>query len=134
MNVTLNIIPDDFFIFPGMQEQMNNKELKLYIERQRTRGIGNIKNFELEYEKRYAFPFAAFILTIIGLSLSSKKVKGGMGLNLALGLLLSILYILFYSISSTFTVNGSLSPMLATWMPNAVFSIIAAYLYRRAPK
>ena len=134
MNVTLNIIPDDFFIFPGMQEQMNNKELKVYIERQRTRGIGNIKNFELEYEKRYAFPFAAFILTIIGLSLSSKKVKGGMGLNLALGLLLSILYILFYSISSTFTVNGSLSPMLATWMPNVVFSIIAAILYRKAPK
>ncbi len=134
LNVNIDVIPDDFFIYPGMQELMNNQELKTYIERQKTRGIGNIKNFELEYEKRYAFPFASFILTIIGLSLSSKKIKGGMGINLALGLLLSILYILFYSVSSTFTVNGSLSPLVATWMPNIVFAFIAAYLYKRAPK
>lgn len=134
MNVKIDVIPDDFFVFPDMQEQMNNPELKAYINRQQARGLGNIKNFELEYERRFAFPFAAFILTIIGLSLSSKKVKGGMGLNLALGLGLSILYILFYSVSSTFTVNGSLSPRIATWMPNILFSIIAAYLYKRAPK
>lgn len=134
LDVEINVIPADFFVYPGLQEQMTNPELEEYIDRQKRRGIGNIKEFQLEYEKRIAFPFAAFVLTIIGLSLSSKKIKGGMGKNLFLGLLLSVLYILFYSMSSTFTVNGSLSPRLATWMPNIVFSIIAAYLYKRAPK
>lgn len=134
LDTEINVIPDDFFVYPGMQEQMTNPELREYIERQKSRGIGNIKDFELEYEKRFAFPFAAFILTIIGLSLSSKKIKGGMGKNLFLGLLLSVLYLLFYSMSSTFTVNGSLSPRLATWMPNIVFSIVAALLYVKAPK
>lgn len=134
LDAKINVIPADFFIYPGLQEQMTNTELSEYIQRQKSRGIGNIQNFELEYEKRYAFPFAAFILTLIGMSLSSKKVKGGMGLNLMLGLLLSVLYILFYSMSSTFTVNGSMSPRLATWMPNIVFSFVAAYLYKRAPK
>ncbi len=134
LDTEINVIPADFFIYPGLQEQMTNPELKVYIDRQKSRGIGNVKDFELEYERRFAFPFAAFILTIIGLSLSSKKIKGGMGKNLFLGLLLSVLYIMFYSMSSTFTVNGSLSPRLATWMPNIVFSIIAAFFYKRAQK
>ncbi len=134
LDTEINVIPADFFIYPGLQEQMTNPELKSYIDRQKSRGIGNVKDFELEYERRYAFPFASFILTIIGLSLSSKKIKGGMGKNLFLGLLLSVLYIMFYSMSSTFTVNGSLPPRLATWMPNIIFSIIAGYLYKRAPK
>lgn len=130
----INIIPEDLLVFPTMHEQMNNSELSAYIKRQKARGFGNIKNFEIEYEKRFSFPFAAFILTIIGVSLSSKKVKGGMGINLGIGLLLSITYILFGEISSTFTVNGSFPPFLAVWLPNIVFSIIAIYLYRKAPK
>lgn len=130
----INIIPADLLVFPNMHEQMNNSELSAYIDRQKARGFGNIKNFEIEYEKRFSFPFAAFILTIIGVSLSSKKVKGGMGINLGIGLLLSCAYIIFDTISSTFTVNGSLPPMLAVWLPNILFSIIAIYLYRKAPK
>ena len=132
MMITMNVIPDDFYIFSGMQEQMSTSELSHYIERQRTRGVGNIKDFEIEYAKRFSFPFAAFILTIIGVSLSSKKIKGGMGINLGLGLLLSCIYILFYSVSSTFAINGSLSPTLAVWLPNITFGIIAVILYRKA--
>ena len=126
--------PEEFFVYKGMHEQMGNSELKKYINKQRNRGIGNIKEYEIEYEKRFAFPFAAFILTIIGVSLSSRKIKGGMGVNLGLGLLLSFSYILFSTISSTFAVSGSLSPFVAVWLPNVVYAIIAAYLYRRAPK
>lgn len=132
MMITMNVIPDDFYIFSGMQEQMSTSELSQYIERQRIRGVGNIKDFEIEYAKRFSFPFAAFILTIIGVSLSSKKIKGGMGINLGLGLLLSCIYILFYSVSSTFAINGSLSPTLAVWLPNITFGIIAVILYRKA--
>ena len=134
MKLELNVIPADFFVFSSMQEQMTTGELREYIQRQRERGVGNIKDFEIEYEKRFSFPFAAFILTIIGVSLSSKKVKGGMGINLFLGLLLSCIYILFYSLSSTFAVSGTLSPRLAVWLPNITFSIIAYILYRKAPK
>jgi lipopolysaccharide export system permease protein len=126
--------PEEFFIYKGMHEQMGNSELKRYIKKQRNRGIGNIKEFEIEYEKRFAFPFAAFILTIIGVSLSSRKIKGGMGVNLGLGLLLSFSYILFSTISATFAVSGALSPFMAVWLPNAVYAIIAIFLYRRAPK
>ena len=75
---------------------------------------------------------AAFILTVIGMTLSSKKVKGGMGLNIGIGLLLSFSYILFTTITSTFAVSGYTSPMVAMWIPNAVYIIIAIYLYRRA--
>ena len=126
--------PEEFFVYKGIHEQMGNSELKKYIDKQRNRGIGNIKEYEIEYEKRFAFPFAAFILTIIGVSLSSKKIKGGMGVNLGVGLLLSFSYIMFYTVSSTFAVSGSLSPFVAVWLPNVIYAVIAAYLYRRAPK
>lgn len=130
----LNIIPEDFFVFKYMQQQLTTPELAHYIERQNARGVGFIKDFEIEYAKRFSTPFAAFILTIIGVSLSCKKIKGGMGLNLGLGLLLSIAYIFFESMSSTFAVNGTLSPTLAVWIPNIVFSFIAIALYMKARK
>lgn len=77
---------------------------------------------------------AAFILTVIGMSLSSKKVKGGMGINIGLGLLLSFSYILFTTVTSTFAVSGYTSPMVAMWIPNVLYVIIAVVLYRRASK
>ena len=82
--------------------------------------------------KRYAMTAAAFILTIIGLTLSSKKVKGGMGVNIGIGLVLSFTYILFTTITSTFAISGYTSPMVAMWIPNIVYTIIAIYLYRKA--
>lgn len=134
LDTIIPIEPNEFFIYKGMYEQMKNHELKAYIEKQKNRGVGDIKEFEIEYEKRYAFPFAAFILTIIGVSLSSKKIKGGMGLNLGIGLLLSFSYIMFYTVSSTFAISGLMSPFMAVWLPNLIYALIAAYLYQRAPK
>ena len=78
--------------------------------------------------------FAAFILTTIGVSLSSRKVKGGMGLYLGIGLALSFSYILFQTVSSTFAVNGNTSPLVAVWIPNILYAFIALYLYKKAPK
>ena len=77
---------------------------------------------------------AAFILTAIGMSLSSRKTKGGMGINIGLGLLLSFSYIFFSTITSTFAVTGATSPFIAMWIPNFMYTIIAVILYRTAPK
>ena len=126
--------PQDFLIMKGKQETMTSSELSAYIERQRRRGFANIKEFEIEYHKRIAMSFASFILTIIGVSLSSRKVKGGMGMYLGVGLSLSFSYILFQTVSATFAVNGNASPFLAVWVPNIVYTFIAIYLYRKAPR
>ncbi|MCL1933699.1 MAG: LptF/LptG family permease [Candidatus Azobacteroides sp.] len=130
----LAIMPSDFLISIGDSEQLTTPELKTYIDRQKKRGIGNIQQFEIEYYKRFATSFASFILTIIGVSLSSRKVKGGMGMNIGLGLLLSFSYILFMQITSTFAVSGLVSPWVAVWIPNVVYTFVAAFLYKKAPR
>lgn len=128
----LNMEPKDFLISKNDQEVLTTPQLKTYIERQKLRGVANIKNFEIELHKRYAMTAAAFILTIIGLTLSSRKVKGGMGVNIGVGLVLSFTYILFTTVTSTFAISGYTSPMVAMWIPNIVYLFIAIYLYRKA--
>ena len=102
LDTIIKIEPADFLITEGQHETMTSPELSEYIDKQKARGMANIKAFEVEYHKRIAMSFAAFILTIIGASLSSKKTKGGMGLSLGIGLGLSFSYILFQTISSAF--------------------------------
>ncbi len=133
MDTTLTIIPSDFLISVNDSETMTSPQLATYIKRQKKRGIGNIQSFEIEYHKRFAAIMAAFILTSIGASLSSRKIKGGMGLNIGIGLGLSFTYILFTTVTSTFAVNGYVSPMVAAWIPNIIYTFIAIFLYRRAP-
>lgn len=126
--------PADFLETRNQQEILTNPELKVYIEKQKRRGLGNVKPFEVEYYKRYATPFASFILTTIGLSLSARKRKGGMGLYLGIGLALSASYILFQTISSTLAINADWPSALAVWLPNIIFTIIAFFLYKKAPR
>lgn len=133
IDTTLTIVPSDFLISSNDFEQMTTPQLHKHISRQKDRGIGNIQSFEIEYHKRFASIASAFILTLIGAALSSRKVKGGMGLNIGIGLLLSVSYILFMTVSSTFAVSGLVSPLIAAWIPNIIFIGIAAYLYRKAP-
>lgn len=126
--------PRDFLISDNDNEQLTTPQLKNYIERQRERGVGNIQSFEIELHRRYAMTAAAFILTIIGMSLSSRKVKGGIGLNIGIGLVLSFSYILFMTITQTFALSGATSPMIAMWIPNAIYSVIAIILYFKASR
>ncbi len=126
--------PRDFLISEVDHEKMTSPELSAYIERQRSRGVANIKSFEVESHRRIAMTAAAFILTVIGMTLSVRKVKGGMGLNIGIGLVLSFSYILFMTITQTFAVSGLTSPMVAMWIPNFIYIIIAVLLYRRAAK
>lgn len=134
MDSIIKMEPQDFLIQRGQQETMTSPQLSEYISKQKQRGFASIKEFEVEYHRRIATSFAAFILTTIGLSLSSRKVKGGMGLHLGIGLGLSFSYILFQTISSTFAVNGNVPPAIAVWIPNILYLFIAIYLYRKAPK
>ncbi|GHT68781.1 membrane protein [Bacteroidia bacterium] len=134
IDTTLTIVPSDFMISVDDSEQLTTPQLKKYIDRQKERGIGNIQLFEIEYHKRYAMTFAAFILTIIGASLSSRKIKGGMGFNIGMGLLLSFSYILFMQVSSSMAIAGAVSAFVAVWIPNILYIVIAAYLYSKAPR
>lgn len=124
--------PRDFLIAKNDHEKMTTPQLAEYIARQRNRGVANIKSFEVEYHRRYAMCAAAFILTVIGMALSSRKVKGGLGLNIGIGLVLSFSYILFMAITQSFAYSGLTSPFIAMWIPNIIYSVIAIILYRRA--
>lgn len=132
LDTIIPIEPSDFLISKNDHEKLTTPQLQEYISRQKERGVANIKSFEIENHRRYAMCAAAFILTIIGMSLSSKKVKGGMGLNIGIGLVLSFSYILFMTVTSTFAVSGFTTPFIAMWIPNLLYSIIAIILYRKA--
>ena len=97
-------------------------------------GAEDIDLYLIEKHRRFSFPFSAFILTLIGVSVSSKKVKGGIGMQLGIGLLISFSYIVFMQFSSQFAISGSFSPFIAVWIPNVLFAIIAVFIYRLAPK
>ena len=132
MDTIIPIEPRDFIISKNDQETLTTPELTEYIEKQRMRGVANIKAFEIEKEKRYANTAAAFILTLIGMALSSRKVKGGMGINIGIGLLLSFSYILFSTVTSSFAISGATTPFIAMWIPNVIYLIIGIILYKRA--
>jgi lipopolysaccharide export system permease protein len=133
-DIVLHITPEELFITAREAEQMTTPELRGYMERQRERGSGNVKAFEVEYHKRWASPLGAFIMTLLGVTMSSRKVRGGMGKNLGIGVVLTALYILFSTVSTTFSVNNVMSPFLAAWLPNFVFLAISIPLYIRASK
>ena len=126
--------PKDFFYVRGQQETMTVPELEEFIGRQKLRGAAGVSTFEVEYHKRFATPFAAFILTLIGVSLSCEKRKGGMGASIGAGIALSVAYGLFQTVSATFAINAGWPAMLAVWLPNLIFAVVAAVLYRRTPQ
>ena len=134
LDTTIVMEPKDFFFVRGQQETMTVPELREFIDRQKLRGAAGISTFEVEYYKRFATPFAAFILTLIGVSLSCEKRKGGMGTSIGVGIALSFAYILFQTVSSTFAINAGWPAVVAVWIPNALFAIIALVLYRRTPQ
>ena len=125
--------PTDLVYSKGQQETFTSPELKEYISKQIDRGSSNVVQYQVEYYKRIASSFASFILTTIGLSLSSRKRKGGMGMYLGIGLALSFTYILLQTVSSTFAVNADAPPILAAWIPNLIFAVVAWFCYRKAP-
>lgn len=134
LDTTLSIRPLDLQRDPGFVGTMNYSELNEYIDLLRLQGSEELKLFLIEKYKRFSNPFAVFILTLIGVSLSSRKIRGGIGMNIGIGLSLSFSYILFLQFASQFSLKGNLEPMLAMWIPNILYTAIALVLYRLAPK
>ena len=134
MDTVIALSPKDFYLTEKTVETLDYKELNELIDLQKMRGDANIKYALIEKNTRFALPFSAFILTIMGVALSSKKRRGGIGWNIGLGIGLAFTYILFLRFSQMFVHTGALTPAIALWLPNKVFTIIAVFLYRIAPK
>lgn len=130
----MNFNPYDMHRFESKYEAMTYFELKEFIIREKLKGSSRIEFFEVENYKRTSFPFATFILTIIAVSVSSRKVRGGVGLQIALGLLISCIYIMLMYVFTITATSGIGSPLLAVWTPNIIFSFVALYFYKKAQK
>lgn len=134
LDTIIPVLPKELFYTAENAQMMTNPELRAYIDTQHKRGSGNVQAFETEWWKRWASPIGVFIMTLLGVTMSSKKVRGGMGKNLGFGLALSALYILFSTVSTTFSVSGVMSPFMSVWLPNFIFLAIGVVLYVRVSR
>ncbi len=133
-DTTLALKPTDLYKIKHRYEEMNYFQLNAYIKKEKERGSLSYKHYEVEKYKRYAGPVAIIILTLLGVALTSRKVRGGMGMHLGLGLLLAFSYILLMQISVVFSTQGNLPPSIGVWIPNIIYLITALYLLKKAPK
>jgi len=134
IDTTLAMHPDDFKMRLTIVETMSLKELDEFIKKQRMQGETNVTSYLIERHNRIAFPFTTFILTLIGVAVSSRKIRGGIGLQIAIGVVISFTFILFIQFSKQFAIGGMLPVMAAVWLPNVVFLIVALILMRMAPR
>jgi lipopolysaccharide export system permease protein len=133
-DTTIAMTPEEFKTKKEDVEIMNYFELKDFITQQRLRGVSALEQYEVERHRRASVPFSVFILTIIGASLSSRKVRGGIGLHIGLGIALSFTFLMFLQVSKIFALSGAVSPLVSMWIPNIIFSIVAFFIYRWAAK
>jgi lipopolysaccharide export system permease protein len=133
-DTTLNLYPKDFASTYRLSETLTLPELNRYIKQKLDRGSDDTEIYLIEKYERYSYPFAIIILTIIGVILSSRKSRGGVGGQIALGFTLAFVFIIFVILSRNLALVGDLSPMLAAWVPSLVFTLIGTALYRFIPK
>jgi Predicted permeases len=133
-DTVLNLVPSDLYKMKEDFEEMNFFELRDHIERMKMKGSEGVMAYEVEMQQRMASPAAIIILTFIGAALSSRKVRGGMGMHLGLGIAIAFSYILFMQVSKVFATSGNLSPFLAAWIPNFIYCIMGIYFLIKAPK
>ncbi len=134
IDTVLNIYPRHFESTRSLNETMTLEELDAFIEEQVSRGIGNVALYQNEKYERYAYPFAIIILTVMGVIVAARKSRQGSGVQIAFGFLLAFIFILFVIMSRSVGRAGSIEPMLAAWLPNITFSIIAAIMYFTVPR
>lgn len=115
-------------------EVMNTSDLKAFLKNEQERGLDSGKKYSIELYRRTADPFTIFILTLIGVSVASRKVRGGMGFHLAAGIVIGAIFVILSKFSTTFSTNLSLHPGIGVWIPNMLFSLVAIYLVKTAQK
>jgi len=134
LDTSLNLSPHDFTKRKSLVESMNMWQLNNYIAEEELKGSEQIVYHKIEKHKRIAFPFASIILTLIAVAIASRKIRGGIGVHLAIGVLIAFTYILFMQVSTTFATNSNLAPVLAVWIPNLCYMVLAGVLLYKAPK
>lgn len=134
IDTVFNLNPKDFSRAQNVMESMNSAELVAYIANEKSKGSENVHLFEIERHRRLAFPFATFIMTLLGVAVSSRKVRGGIGLQIAIGIAVGFIFVLFMQVFTSYAASGAMPPAIAVWVPNAVFAVVALYLLRKAPK
>lgn len=134
IDTTFSFTPSEFGRKDNTLETMDYTELNNYIISERLKGADNIELAEIEKYKRTAFPFATIILTLIGVSLASRKVRGGIGMHIGLGIFIGFTFIMFMQVSTTFSASGLVPPIVAVWIPNFIFSFLAWFLISKAQK
>ncbi len=134
IDTVLNMKPKDFTVQLDEIKTMNYSELRTFIEKEKLKGSKNVREFEVEKQKRIAFPFATIVLTIIGVAISSRKMRGGIGMHLGFGITITFAFILFMQITTVFATRGNLAPVVAVWIPNIIFGVIGLFLLKYAPK
>ncbi|MBR4483285.1 MAG: LptF/LptG family permease [Paludibacteraceae bacterium] len=134
MQLNIDMHPSEFVIAKNHFERLTNPQLKDFIQHQEERGRAGLNNYKLEFHKRFAGPFGSFLLAFIGVCVASRKVRGGTGLHMFIGLALSVVYILCTLLSSILTSQASVNPALAIWLPSLVFACVGAVLYVKAQK
>ncbi len=134
VDTTINLSPKEFRRRDNVVEAMSLSELNEFIEDQKMQGSAKLNLILVEKNKRIAFPFSTFILSLIGVSVSSRKVRGGIGMHIGIGLLVSFSYILFQQFSAQYAISGALPAYVAMWLPNILYAFVAYMLYRMAPK
>jgi lipopolysaccharide export system permease protein len=134
LDTAISLSPSDFTFFNNKNEELTTPELNQTIQRDLNRGLAGAKTFELERQRRTAEPFTNFILTIIGLSVAGRKVRGGMGLHLAIAIGIGALYILLSKFAVSFAASGTVPVVVGMWIPNMIFITVAIFLMFRAQK
>ncbi len=133
-DTVLDMRPSDFETRDNIYSAMNYRELNDRIQKEKIRGAGVMVFMRLEQYKRWIYPLSTYVLTLIGVSLSSRKVRGGIGLPLGIGIFLSFAYIVFIQFSNVFAIKGVLPPQISILIPNILFGTLGIYLLRKAPK
>ena len=134
LDTVINLNPSDFTKNKSLVETMGMKKLNDFIKEEEIKGTSQITYHKIEKHKRLANPFSTIILTIIAVAIGSRKIRGGAGIQLSVGLLISFGYILFMQISTTFATNSNLLPVISVWIPNIIFILIAIFLVKITPK
>ena len=134
MNMNLNVVPTELYKDEYVKDKLTTPQLVTFIEREELRGAEGLNTLKVERYRRNATPVSIFILTVIGVSVSARKTRGGSGLPLAIGIVLAAVFVVMDRFSTVFSQKGNLHPVLAAWVPNIIFSCIALRMYIRAPK
>jgi lipopolysaccharide export system permease protein len=134
IDLSYNFEPDDLTPVVYVAETMTIGQLNSFINKERKKGNANINTYLVVFYKKFSLPISAFILTIIAVAVSSMKRRGGMGINLAIGIVIAFTFIFFDKVFGTLAEKSSIPPFIAVWFPNIVFGILAAYLLRNAKR